>query len=270
MMRENAIDQNVHAHDIISDAYDDIHGEIFNPVEQSRLRAQLTEAIGWITTLRDPRCALDYGCGSGNLTRHLLALGLRVVAADVSQEFLRIVSSRFAASGSLETLTINGRDLSTVPNESFDLTATYSVLHHVPDYLSVVGELARVTRRGGVIYLDHEFSDGYWRGDANYKLFLSTVQAPVKKSWKRFFIPSNYLTLMRRKFNPRYQPEGDIHVWPDDHIEWDKIATVLRDNGCSIVQEQDYLLFKRGYSPKVYAAYQTQCHDTHVLIAKKQ
>ena len=269
MRRENAIEQNIHAHDIVSDVYDDVHGEIFNPVEQSRLRVQLAQAIEYITTNREPLVALDYGCGSGNLTRHLLALGLHVVAADVSREFLRIVTSRFGASDSIGTLAINGRDLSTVSNDSYDLTATYSVLHHVPDYLSIVRELARVTRSGGVIYLDHEFSDGYWRMESNYKLFLAAVQPPVKRSWKRFLVASNYLTLIRRKFNPRYQPEGDIHVWPDDHIEWDKIASVLNDSGCAIVHEQDYLLFKRGYSRAVHAAYQTKCHDTHVLIAKK-
>lgn len=269
MMRENAIQQNIHAHDIVSDVYDDVHGEIFNPIEQARLHGQLAQAVGWITTDREPRRALDYGCGSGNLTRHMLTLGLHVVAADVSRQFLGIVTSRFGASDAVETLVLNGRDLSAVPNDSYDLTATYSVLHHVPDYLSIVRELARVTRPGGVIYLDHEFSDGYWRTDPDYKSFLAAVQPPVKRSWKRFFIASNYLTLIRRKFNPRYQPEGDIHVWPDDHIEWDKIVAVLNDSGCAIVHEQDYLLFKRGYSPSVYAQYQAKCHDTHVLIAKK-
>ena len=38
---------------------------------------------------------LDFCCGSGNLTRHLLELGFEVVAADVSERFLALVERRF-------------------------------------------------------------------------------------------------------------------------------------------------------------------------------
>lgn len=269
-MRDKQIKHNVQAHDSVSSKYDDIHGEIFNPIEQARLRAQLALAMQWITTSNEPKGVLDYGCGSGNLTHHLLALGCHVVSADVSPRFLRIIAARFGTSGSVETLKLNGRDLSNVADGSFDMTASYSVLHHVPDYLLAIRELARVTRSGGVIYLDHEFSEGYWKRDSDYTTFLATVQPTPKKHWGRFFILSNYVTLIRRKFNARYQPEGDIHVWPDDHIDWRKVAAVLRQNGCHVVHEQDYLLFKRGYAPEVYEQYRMKCHDTHLMIAKKE
>ena len=28
--------------------------------------------------------------------------------------------------------------------------------------------------------------------------------------------------------NPNYANEGDIHVWEDDHIEWDKSDSILQ------------------------------------------
>ena len=55
---------------------------------------------------------------------------------------------------------------------SYDMVATYSVLHHVPDYLRIVEEMARVLKPGGILYLDHEASDSYWEGDKVYDEFL--------------------------------------------------------------------------------------------------
>lgn len=42
---------------------------------------------------------LDYACGMGHLTAHLLAAGYRVVATDISPESLAAVSARFAGYG---------------------------------------------------------------------------------------------------------------------------------------------------------------------------
>ena len=45
------------------------------------------------------------------------------------------------------------------------MAVTYSVLHHVPDYLRAVNELVRVLKPGGLLYIDHEFTDNHWRPD---------------------------------------------------------------------------------------------------------
>lgn len=45
---------------------------------------------------------LDYACGMGHLTAHLLAAGYRVVATDISPESLAAVSVRFAGHGNFE------------------------------------------------------------------------------------------------------------------------------------------------------------------------
>lgn len=260
---------NIGAHDSIANRYEAIHGEIFNPVEQDRLRSALAEALSQVTRGGSAPTALDYGCGSGNLTHHLLQLGCNVVAADVSPAFLRIVRERYSSIGRLETMTINGEDLLGIPENRFDVVAMYSVLHHVPDYLRLLKESARVIRRGGILYLDHEHSTRYWTANPEYAEFLKRVQEEPAKEWRRFFVPSNYVTLLRRRLNPRYQPEGDIHVWPDDHIEWDKVIAVLEKAGCEIVREEDYLLYVRGYRREIFQEYRARCADTHLLVAKK-
>src|SRR5258708_36883433 len=74
--------------------YDRKHPEIFNPTEQARLHGELERALTEIHRGDSSPRALDLGCGTGNITRHLLDLGARVLAADVSPEFLTIAGRR--------------------------------------------------------------------------------------------------------------------------------------------------------------------------------
>lgn len=263
------IRQNIMAHDRVFQIYDRSHGEIFNPLEQKRLCDQLKSAVKEIKTETESKKALDYGCGSGNVTKNLIHLGFHVVGADVSENFLRLSKERFGSSGNFETLSINGYDLSGVKDSVFDLVVTYSVLHHIPNYMHIIKEFIRVTKPGGLIYLDHELSDSYWKGNEQYKKFLKKLNFKPQKDWKRFLNFSNYIIGLRKTINKRYQPEGDIHVYRDDHIEWDKIENLLLSKGYAIVKRKDYLLFRQGYSPEIYRNYENICSDMTVLIARR-
>jgi hypothetical protein len=75
--------------------------------------------------------------------------------------------------------------------------------------------------------------------------------------------------ILRRLANPRYKREGDIHVWPDDHIEWDKIEQILKARDFEVVHRRDYLLFKAIYDLRVYNEYRDRCADERVLICRR-
>lgn len=262
---------NAQTHDRISGQYDRIHGEIFNPVEQARLRDGLARAVAAVRTDSSSVTALDYGCGSGNLTRHLIDLGMHTVSADVSKKFLGLIRERFASTGLSSTMRINGRDLSDVPDGRFDLVATYSVLHHVQDYLRIVEEMCRVLKPGGVLYIDHEVTETYYDRPAEYVEFLRKARPPV--NWRRYVrllldVPG-YIHVLRRLRNPRYKREGDIHVWPDDRIEWDRIEQTLARCRFEIVLKQDYLVCSNLYNLNVYNQYKDQCSDQRLLITRK-
>jgi ubiquinone/menaquinone biosynthesis C-methylase UbiE len=262
---QRQIARNVAVHDRVARKYDALHGEIFNDVEQARLTATLALARDSVRTGAERLAALDFGCGSGNLTRHLLDLGLEVTAADVSPGFLQLVESRYPTDR-LKTLRMNGRDLSNVADESFDLIATYSVLHHIPDYLGAVAELARICKRGGVVMLDHEPTEEYWKGDPVYRAFRS---AALRTDWRKFLNFTNYAHKIRRLFDPRWSNEGDIHVWPDDHIEWSRIKELMAGRGFEVVLEEDYLLYRKLYRREVYDRHVGRCTDTKVMIFRK-
>ncbi len=259
------IERNIAIHDRIARYYDARHGEIFNDVEQGRLRAALSCALSLAETSSPTLTALDVGCGSGNLSRHLLDLGLQVVAADVSQGFLDLVEHRFAGKP-IKTIRLNGRDLSNVPSASCDIVAVYSVLHHIPDYLGAIEEMARVCAPGGVIFLDHEPTEQFWVGDPVYDQFKAEAS---RFDWRKYLIWSNYVGKIRRIHNPKYANEGDIHVWPDEHIEWSKIDKCLSDAGFDCVHSKDYLLSRKLYRQPVYDRYVDRCTDTRNRVYRR-
>ncbi len=254
-----------------SSQYECLHKEIFNPIEQERLGRALSTAIKAVRTGSKRLTALDYGCGSGNLTRHLIESGIKTVSADISEGFLALIERNFSQTGISKVLKINGRDLSNVESDRFDLVATYSVLHHVPDYLHIVKEMCRVLRPGGVTYIDHEVNESYYKRPKEYIEFLRKAGPIInfKRYLRLLFDVKGYKHIFRRIINPRYKREGDIHVWPDDHIEWDKIEQLLIAEGLEIVLKEDYLLYKNYYNVDVYNEYKDKCADERLIIARK-
>jgi SAM-dependent methyltransferase len=256
--------------------YESRHGEIFNAVEQARLRAELARAVADVQGA-PARRALDLGCGTGNLTAHLVDLGVEVLAADVSPEFLAGVRRRFAGAP-VETLQVDGLGLGAIADGSLDLVAVYSVLHHVPDYLGMVGEALRVLRPGGVLYLDHEVNDAYWEGGGCLAELHEAVDArrypgwwhPTHKRWQRYLMPSKYVWAVRQRIDPLFWlDEGDIHVWPADHVEWDRVAGVVRAEGAEILRVEDYLVCRPEYPPDIYERYRDRCADMRMLVARR-
>lgn len=254
--------------------YEHLHKEIFNPIEQERLGKALSTAIKAVRTNSSARgglTALDYGCGSGNLTRDLIEAGISTVSADVSDGFLALIERNFSQTGLSKVLKVNGKDLSDVANGQFDVVATYSVLHHVPDYLRIVKEMCRVLKPGGVIYIDHEVNESYYDRPKEYVEFLRKARPIInfKRYLRLLFDVKGYKHIFRRIINPRYKREGDIHVWPDDHIEWDKIEQLLIAEGLEIILKEDYLLYKNYYDVDVYNEYKDKYADERLLVARK-
>ena len=270
----DAIVHNQQAHDALGERYDSRHPEIFNATEQARLREATARAIG--LARRGGRAqvrALDVGCGTGNLTGHLIAAGATVTAADLSARFLAVVRERFR-SGLDGVQALNGRDLRPLADNTFGLVAAYSVLHHVPDYLSMVREMARVTAPGGVLMIDHERSEEHWTSPANAEFLRESVVWPPRRWW--FFLqPSRYWKHLRPRLqwrrwgNARWMPEGDLHIWPDDHIEWALVDAALAGAGVRPLVVRDYLLFEPRYRRDAWERWRTRVTDCRMWLGRK-
>jgi ubiquinone/menaquinone biosynthesis C-methylase UbiE len=271
------VQHNKRVHDLVASSYERIHTDIFNPTEQARLARVLEDAISQITTSAAVPLVLDFGTGTGNLTKHLLSLRTKVVATDVSPKCLVAAKKAFSETGRLETAELNGVDLSNFLDNSFDMVATYAVLHHVPDYLRIVKELVRVTKPGGVIYIDHEWCPSSWLGYSDeYKTYRKELQDAYGQPFMRrlarklciLFSYNAWRRLVNRKIYG-LAGEGDIHVFKDDHIEWHLIEELLLKQ-CVVLKRQDYLVAREVNStPPIYEKYLANCVDMRVVICRK-
>src|SRR5512133_1138075 len=247
-----AIARNVRAYDAVATTYDASHPEIFNPVEQARIARAVRDVVAACARADGAPHVLDVGAGTGNVSAHFLEAGATVVSADVSPGCLRVVAERFAPSGRHTIQLIDGRSLGVFDDATFDIAACYSVLHHAPDYLALVAEMARVVRPGGLIYIDHERHDASWTDPARVQFLREAWVLPPKR-WSRFLDPRKYWNRLRsmlqwqRWFDPRWMPEGDLHIWPDDHIEWARVEACARDAGVVPAIVRDHLLFESHY-----------------------
>lgn len=272
MMNEETADrlirQNIIKHERISTEYDEIHVEILNDVEQKRLGLLYRELRSRVTSACPT--ALDFGCGTGNLTRHLIDNGFRVIVADITPSFTELTSQRFG--DSVRPLILNGSDIQEIESNSLDLSSTYSVLHHVPDYLSIVKELIRIVKSEGFIVIDHEASSEHYHPSPALAEFRSLTKIKHSPLWylQQLLSPRWWVRKIRKTLNPRYAPEGDIHVWPDDHIEWDKIRAIFDELDVEIIRDEDYLLYYPHYDLKLYEEYKNRCSDVHLLIGRKR
>lgn len=273
-MSDPRVAYNVRRYAKRASSYEDRHREIFNPTEQKRLKDALTEAAAAVSS--GGRQALDFGAGSGNLTRHMINLGFEVTAADVSPDFLRIIEERFDA----RTVELADGSLSCVPDASFDLVGAYSVMHHIPDYLAAAASLVTKLKPGGVLLIDHERNRNHWfppselaafrRENANAR--TGSPWDPEHKRWQHLLraavVPSRHLARLRK--HRRISDEGDIHVYVDDHIEWERLIATLQDAGTELVRRMDYLLFSADFNETVWERYRYHCNDaTGVMVRKR-
>lgn len=94
---------------------------------------------------------LDLGCGSGDLTLHLLERGAHVTALDLSPGMIRLAERRVAIHGSGATATFVAAPVEQtgLPDEHFDVVVGRFILHHLDARLAS-REIARILRPGGV------------------------------------------------------------------------------------------------------------------------
>ena len=110
-------------------------------------------APGILDLLAPVRGGLVLELGSGALTRHLLAAGLRVVATDASPDMLNLAQAALGESADLRQLTLPGDPLP--PADA--VVSVGHVLSYLPDAAAIETALAAAAdtlRPGGVLAVD--------------------------------------------------------------------------------------------------------------------
>jgi len=156
---QKILESNRALHRVEADLYDLIHPEIFGTYEQG----QTNRDLDFITThLPKDRaiCAMDIGCGTGNITLKLLAHGYNVRAVDISDEMLGCLRAKLplGADPQIELVLSDAEAAVDDPRTygTYDLVSFSSVLHHLPDYMTILGFALQQLRRGGLLWVCHE------------------------------------------------------------------------------------------------------------------
>ncbi|MXW24666.1 MAG: class I SAM-dependent methyltransferase [Chloroflexi bacterium] len=110
------------------------------------------EMGAWLDIDRDSR-VLDAGCGVGGMATVLASRAGALVAIDLDPEHVRETGERIEEAGLSGTASTRVDDITALddPDGSFDLVWCSRVIHHLPDMLDGVRELARVAKRGGAV-----------------------------------------------------------------------------------------------------------------------
>jgi ubiquinone/menaquinone biosynthesis C-methylase UbiE len=113
--------------------------------------------------------AVDVGGGYGRLSKFLTAYADKVTLAEPSQQQLDIAKIYLKDTPAVERRLLQAADLK-MPAGSIDLVLVVRVLHHLPDPLVELKEIARVLKPGGTFILEF----------ANDAHFLNRVRYGVR------------------------------------------------------------------------------------------
>ena len=109
-----------------------------------------------ITGHRPDAIALDLGCGGGHAAYRLAPLVKTVVACDLSEQMLRVVTDEANRRGIDNIVTkLGAAESLQCPSESFDIAVTRYSAHHWHDVPAGLAQMRRVLKPGGLaVFID--------------------------------------------------------------------------------------------------------------------
>jgi ubiquinone/menaquinone biosynthesis C-methylase UbiE len=140
-----------------------------------------------------PGRVLDVGTGTALIPIELCGRspGANVDAIDLAAHMLEVAKRNVARAGLAGRVRLALQDAKKAgwPEGAFDTVMSNSIVHHIPDPRDVLGEMWRLTRAGGVLFvrdLARPDSDGGVRGlVATYAAVPANLAPPVRAMHER-------------------------------------------------------------------------------------
>ena len=200
------------------------------PISSNRVRA----ITGWSeTTNLKNKSILEAGSGAGRFTEIILKTGATIVSFD----FSNAVDANFLNNGQSKSLSLFQGDIFALPlrEASFDYVMCLGVLQHTPDPKTALGELSKMVKPGGQIFID------IYSSNILHLLHWKYLVRPLTKLIDQhtlyrfvcaivpFFIPiSKFLKYIFGRFGARLVPIvefSNLGLAPDLNREWAVLDT---------------------------------------------
>lgn len=184
-----------------------------------RWSARLAPLFVRFAGVGDGQRILDVGCGTGSLSRSLLASGkaIRVVGVDPAEDY--VAFARQAAADSRAMFQVGAAESLPFADGSFDAAMALLVLQEFDDPGRAAREMVRTTRRGGTVAAClWDFLDGM----PMFSLFWQAAEAAAPETVAR-----------RRAEHPpsRFGPQALAELWTGAGL------TEVRTAGLELSQE---------------------------------
>lgn len=263
---------NLSVHKTEAFQYDLRHPEIWSKHEQTRLKRSLRIIDRLITSKQ--KTALDFGAGTGNITDKLLDLGYCIWAIDISPEMCKVLADNHQTEIRNKQLNIINAPIEEVDfkTQTFDIVACYSVIHHIPDYLSTIKKLAQLLKANGVMYLDHEASPAWWSAENSYKRrsLKKLVSLSDELLNKLYLTAHGVFPFFGTKLAANDYSLADYWTSTANHLDHEVIRRVFADLGFGYFERFDYHLYNSWLSNPLFDVYRRVCvPNMSCWIAKK-
>ncbi|MFA6498702.1 MAG: class I SAM-dependent methyltransferase [Desulfurivibrionaceae bacterium] len=168
--------------------FDDAAANWEEEPQRVALARRVAEAIQQAIPLADTMQVLEYGCGTGLVSRALSPHVAKIMAVDTSPQMLEVLrrKAREEGIGNIETLV---HDLTQHPlqDTDFDLVMSSMTLHHIPDVEALLRQFfATLKPEGYLAVADLVTEDGSFHEDnsgvAHHGINPATVRAILAKN----------------------------------------------------------------------------------------
>lgn len=160
--------------------------------EEHNCRRQLVPYLHRFIT-GDSARILDVGCGPfSTLGTHLDGVSLEIVACDVLADKYRKIAQK---KGIVPIIQIEKQDMEcmTYDDESFDIVHCRNALDHTNNPIDALGEMLRVCKPGGFVYLRHFENVGKnndYSGSHHWNICLFDDDCKIWNDYKMFSLSS--------------------------------------------------------------------------------
>ena len=133
---------------------------------------------------RDPRNAVEFGCGTGYFTSAIAKNAIHVTATDISRPMIEVAKVRLKGLNNI-SFSIENSESTSFLSDTFDTALMANMLHTLDDPLKALKECHRVLKTGGTLLIINYTDQGMGRVEKIIMEFRFAIKFgfPPKKNW---------------------------------------------------------------------------------------